>query len=539
MKYLAFLAMNLLFVQCDYAQSLPVVQANSKNVSVRDGQVFQKGVWNLSPEVKPDVYQALEPMVEKRITFYTDIDSVSFDVTPGKTYDFLIVLNKKDTCYTRISTIRTASQTALDSKADKLMEPTLLQQDFKVFRESLEKHHAGIYTYRSKQVLDRFMDSCYLALNRPMTTLEFGKPILQVISALQDGHTRSNLPALLMKHYTDNEKVFPIHPYFMKNKAYVLCGEGLPAGTEIIQIDGRTIPEIRDKIYTYLPSDGSITANKRQRLNDGAFPIFYHWVYGNQERFEVQYKGQNGTIETIKIGAVGTKNIVCAYEKQRNNTKALQLIWLNASTALLQVRTFDESRIEREKIDFGGFLDSAFTAINKRKIKNLIIDVRDNGGGADDYGALLYSYLSQKPFRYFLSKASNTHTVKLDENPLLGPQKPQPNSFKGQVSILTNGYSFSTTADFCATARHNKRATFIGEETGGGYYGNTSGGRTEVVLPNSQIVVQIPLYKYLNAVRKAEHSDRGIIPDYEVFASIEDILQQKDVELALALGLMR
>ena len=98
MKYILFLAINLLFVQCDYAQSLPVIQAKSKKVNIRDGQVFQEGVWNLSPEVKPDVYQVVEPIVEKRITFYTDIDSVSFDVAPGKTYDFLIVLNGKDTC---------------------------------------------------------------------------------------------------------------------------------------------------------------------------------------------------------------------------------------------------------------------------------------------------------------------------------------------------------------------------------------------------------------------------------------------------------
>lgn len=540
MKYLLFMAINLLFVQCDFAQPLPLIKANSKILSIRDGQVFQKDVWNLSPDIKPDIYQALEPITDKRITFYTDIDSVWFDVAPGKTYDFLIVLNEKDTCHTRISTIKPVSRNAPEVSA-KLIAPDLLQADFRVFREALEKNHAGLYTYKSRQEIDRMMDSCYKALNRPMTQLEFGKPILQMISAIEDGHTGSNLPRLLMGHYNEHEKVFPLYPYFVNDKAYVLCGgtDGLGAGAEILAIDKKPVSEIANEIYRYLPSDGAITSKKRQQLNDGAFPILYHWIFGNKDSFEVVYKSKNGIIETIKLASVTTKDIVCDYKKKQRDTRPLQLEMLDNNTALLSVRTFDEGRISRAKMDFGGFLDSAFMVLNSRKIRDLIIDVRDNGGGNDDYGALLYSYLSQKPFRYFASKASNTHVVKSDENPLLGMQKPHANSFKGKVYILINGLSFSTTADFCATARSNKRAMFIGEETGGGYYGNTSGGRTEVALANSQIVVNIPLYKYLNAVKKAEHPDRGIIPDYTVYAKIDDILQNKDVELMMALGLKR
>ncbi len=541
MKYLLVMVINLLFIQCDYAQSLPVVKAKSKNVSILDGKVFQKDIWNLSPEAKPDVYQALEPLIDKRITFYTDIDSVSFNVRPGKTYDFLIVLNDKDTCYTRISTIKVVNQVTATGVSTKLIASDLLQADFRVFREALEKNHAGLYTYKSKQEIDRLMDSCYKTLNQPMTSLQFGKPILQMISAIQDGHTGSNVPRLLMAHYDENEKVFPLYPYFVNDKAYVLCGgvETMPAGTEIVAIDKKPVGEIAREIYHYLPSDGAITSKKRQQLNDGAFPILYHWIFGDKDTFQVQYKTKTGSVETVKLAAKSTRDFVCEYKKKQNNTRPLQLELIDKTTALLTVRTFDEGRISRAKVDFGSFLDSAFTAVNAAKISNLIIDVRDNGGGNDDYGALLYSYLSQKPFGYFASKASNTHVVKLEENPLLGLQKPKTNSFKGKVYMLTNGLSFSTTADFCATARSNKRAVFVGEETGGGYYGNTSGGRTEAILPNSGIVVNIPLYKYLNAVKKAEHSDRGIIPDYPVYARIDDILQNRDVELAMALGLIR
>lgn len=93
----------LLYGQLVLAQhKLPIIKAKLKKVDVRDGDVFRKGVWNLSPEYKPDVYYALEPTKEQTITFYTDVDFISFGVKPGHFYDFIVVLNKVDSCLTRI-----------------------------------------------------------------------------------------------------------------------------------------------------------------------------------------------------------------------------------------------------------------------------------------------------------------------------------------------------------------------------------------------------------------------------------------------------
>ena len=97
--------------------------------------------------------------------------------------------------------------------------------------------------------------------------------------------------------------------------------------------------------------------------------------------------------------------------------------------------------------------------------------------------------------------------------------------------------SFSATAEFCSIARSNKRGKFIGEETGGGYYGNTSGKFVDTTLPNSKIIISIPTIKYIMAVRKEKFRDRGIIPDYTVTPNINDIIENKDVQLNYALKL--
>ena len=84
-----------------YAQKrIPVIKANSKSVNVRDGKDLKKDAWNISPEIKLDIY--LTPNKNKKVTFYTDLDSITFFVQPNKEYNFIIILNNKDTAFTQI-----------------------------------------------------------------------------------------------------------------------------------------------------------------------------------------------------------------------------------------------------------------------------------------------------------------------------------------------------------------------------------------------------------------------------------------------------
>jgi predicted aspartyl protease len=82
----------------------PILNATSRTVDIRDGDRLLKAAWVIDPAVDLDVYEPRRSNAGKRVTFISDIDSLSFDVEPGNTYDFLIVLYDVDTCRTRIST---------------------------------------------------------------------------------------------------------------------------------------------------------------------------------------------------------------------------------------------------------------------------------------------------------------------------------------------------------------------------------------------------------------------------------------------------
>ncbi len=517
---------------------LPVIKANSAKADIKDGEIYQKAEWNLSPATRPDIYYSLEPAKQNQITFYTDIDSISFNTLPGKTYDFIILLGGKDSCYTRISTIPAPKAVQAPLLITTMISAELLKDDFISFRQALEKEHGGLYRYKTRATVDRLFDSCYASIRGPMTQLDFGKCILFLISSIQDGHTGTDITRLLVSQYSANEKMFPFFLYYIGDKAFILCSniKELPSGTEILSIDGQKMGHIKKELMHYLPSDGSITSKKTQVLNNGAFPFLYRWIFGKKASFVINYRSTDNSIQTMELAAMKIPEGECTAGKPASNTPNLHLQYPEKRVALLTIKTFDEGRLGGRNV-LKRFLDTSFTEINSKRIRTLIIDLRGNGGGRDEYGALLYQYLTTRPFSYYSSIGCTSCDINPEENLLMGIQQPGKINFTGRVLFLINGLSFSTTAEFCAIAKSNNRGLFIGEETGGGYYGNTSGKTINKKLPNTSINITIPKFKYVNDVKKTRYPDRGIIPDYPVQASIDEVLQNKDVQMKKALQL--
>jgi C-terminal processing protease CtpA/Prc len=134
-------------------------------------------------------------------------------------------------------------------------------------------------------------------------------------------------------------------------------------------------------------------------------------------------------------------------------------------------------------------------------------------------------------------KKNDEGTFDLIFHPNLGVQQPLSPNFKGKVYVLINGNSFSGTGECTSLIHYHKKAVFIGEECGSGYYGNTSGFMPELTLPNTRLRVRIPLLLYTMAV-SGYPGDRGIIPDHQVAPSIEDLLEGKDPVMEYAIELI-
>jgi len=84
-----------------FAQTkMNIIPASDKMVSIQEGDEIYKNSWTISPKLKPDEYYT--KCKNCKVTFLTDQAQYSVNVKSGKSYNFIILLNGKDTAWTRI-----------------------------------------------------------------------------------------------------------------------------------------------------------------------------------------------------------------------------------------------------------------------------------------------------------------------------------------------------------------------------------------------------------------------------------------------------
>lgn len=85
-----------------FAQTkLPVIKAGKETALILDGENLRIN-WKLDPGLKPDVYYVNVPRKHGKVTLRTDQDKISFKTKYGETYDFVVLLNQKDSCFVRL-----------------------------------------------------------------------------------------------------------------------------------------------------------------------------------------------------------------------------------------------------------------------------------------------------------------------------------------------------------------------------------------------------------------------------------------------------
>lgn len=101
MKHQIALALTLSSLYSFAQAKLPVVKATSNLAKIFE-QHYAVSDWGINPKLKLDVHSTGKLARTAFVKFKTDIDSISFKLLPGKYKDFMVLLNGKDSCLTRI-----------------------------------------------------------------------------------------------------------------------------------------------------------------------------------------------------------------------------------------------------------------------------------------------------------------------------------------------------------------------------------------------------------------------------------------------------
>ena len=448
------------------------------------------------------------------------------------------------------------------------IEPGLLQEDFRIFRSALEEGHSGIYRYTPKPELDRAFDTAVQQVVRPMSALEFYRLLAPVVAKIKCGHTAVLPPRGVQEAMAKTIPLFPFDVEVLDGKVYTLR-EYMPdqqhlTGLEVRAINGVPIERILRTMIAAMPGDGDSETVRPWRIgHGGAFPRLLYSLAGIESPFVIEFRDPaSGTERKARLSGVRgdfreTIGPVRYPRDQKPDSAADEKFLDSGRIAVLTIRQFAGAA-------GGRFLDDAFDQIRRHGSSSLIIDVRNNSGGADELGKKLLSFLVDQPFQYYDDLVLNAREFSFSryveggggvipesmlerradgkfhniQHPNWGLQQPSQPHFAGQVLALMNGGSFSTTCEFLSHLHSRKRATFIGEEAAGGYYGNTSGRMPTVVLPSSKVAVRVPLQTYYLAVKGGDPR-RSILPDVEIKPGIKDLLAGSDPIMAKALELAR
>ncbi len=168
-------------------------------------------------------------------------------------------------------------------------------------------------------------------------------------------------------------------------------------------------------------------------------------------------------------------------------------------------------------VKFNGFMDASFcgpTVVDAMGFvahsDALIFDLRQNGGGQPAMVTLIASYLFDHPTHlidmYNRKEDSTTQNWTLSYLPGVRLTK-QP------VFVLTSKQTFSGAEEFAFDLKNQKRATIVGETTGGGAHPVAGH------LVANYFMVGVPFAKSLDPVTKTNWEGTGVEPDVKVPAA--------------------
>jgi C-terminal processing protease CtpA/Prc len=104
------------------------------------------------------------------------------------------------------------------------------------------------------------------------------------------------------------------------------------------------------------------------------------------------------------------------------------------------------------------------------------------------------------------------------------------NHFDGKVYVITGGNSFSATSLFAQVLKGQDNVLMVGEETGGGSYGNTSWYIPDVSLPITGIRFSLPRFRQV-INKNNPKTGQGVQPDVYVNYTPYALRQGIDVKV--------
>ena len=480
-----------------------------------------------------------------------------------------------------------------NSKISEKIDPKKLKSDVAFTYRTLQKYHPNLYWYISKDKLDSKFDSLQKSIASPATSFEFYKKLAVVTNSIGQGHfnvypvvkrySKARIKSLTKKGNGPlsqfDFEVFDNKMFVVKNKSK---NNAIANGSEIVAINNTKVENLLREYATLFTSDGYNKTLFRHGLSR-KFTSYFSNQNGVLDSLKYDFKLKDSLktviIKRMELDSNVTKRAKISLTKIQRKTKKQKnsLLGYDAETKkYMRNLSFMQKDSSVAVIKINGFkigdyrkcYQTFFEKIAQNKSKILVLDLRNNGGGRLNEISNLYKYLADTTFVFLKPSevASKTSLMQMNyfkgspmwlkpfqivgapvfysyiylktykkdgkfyTNTKIKPQKITVNNFKGKIYVLINGGSFSASSIISSNLKGSKRATFVGEETGGAYNGTVAGQMPNIKLPNSGLLLRVGLMT-CTPFYQTEMQGRGIFPDVEIVPTISDRINNVDPEM--------
>ena len=556
-----------------------------ENVPVKDGRkVGIRGniyplSWDSSTPLKKekDAYTVVldfadtEDELQFKFVTYTSDDDLIWEGIQNRTLD----LSKNENS---VSQNIWNKEQIIDISTLKPISSELLLKDYELIEKMVLDVHPGTFRYNDKDQIHLVLEELKTKFSQTLTYQEAYLAISKVTAKLKCDHTKAgfnNQNKLINSiiHYQADKLPFTFK--WIDNKMIIIYNasknKGLKRGDQIVSINSTPASTILENMLPFVGADGNTDHNRIYKLEVNgydfrynAFDIFYPLLYPiNEDLIELEVLGYDqNTIDTIQVEPITREERFSRLsERYADFPRTRDDMWnyeiTSDTIAKLTLNSFGLNSWKAMTINYKGFLKNAFDDINKKNIKHLIIDIRENTGGNDEMSKELFKYLTKTGID--LDREGKTRYLKFPD--LLKPHiktwgaNPWYYNLKPKDSTPVNGYyifkeNFSLKDDvsdykiydghlYLITGAANTSLAFytalrfklqklgwiVGEETGGNLNDINGGQILFLTLPNSKIEIDFPV---MGAFSTTKQPNTGIVPDLKVNYKIEDIIEKRD-----------
>jgi hypothetical protein len=419
-----------------------------------------------------------------------------------------------------------------------------LNEDLDSLKSIIIQTHPDPFTIISKQTFDKKITEIKTQCNEPKTLKEYYRLIAPLVAAISDGHTAIKFPGA-NKLLNDDSPLFPYIANLSLDAPQIIVNDyiydtigPIPIGAEIISINQVSSKKIIETIIDNM--SGESKAYRLKTASNIFLGLLLNTFFDFNGNFIVEYTFENKLFKK-SLPAISYKVFKTAIQVKKRvekNSKPLEdyslILNKEKKAAIIDFNYFNDE--EKFKI----FLDSTFIIIKKENLKNLIIDLRANGGGNSAVGDQLLKYISPVAFTQFSKTVvkysqkqkdffkemceddsnycSTYHNLlekqngkkEILKNDSLVEINSKSNHFYGKIYLLTSIKTFSSASSFAQCFKHYKMGTIIGEETGGWIV--SYGDKIKVDLPKTKLSIYVSQKKFYT-IGASENSTHGVVPD--------------------------